>query len=100
MLSAQGTMQHATCRMQDAPRAAVAALLCLPWLASAAPLAPAERPRPTRTQVGDGVYLFTTPGYGDVGLDGNSVAAGSTMKRPARWTIGLPPSRRNETTTC
>ena len=33
-----------------------------------------ERPRPTRIQVADGVYLYRTPSYGEVGLDGNSVA--------------------------
>jgi cyclase len=33
----------------------------------------AERPAPRRTQVADGVYLFQTAPYGDVGLDGNSV---------------------------
>ena len=32
-----------------------------------------DRPGPTRIAVADGVYLFTTPAYGDVGLDGNSV---------------------------
>jgi cyclase len=32
-----------------------------------------SRPAPTKINVADGVYLFTTPGYGDVGLDGNSV---------------------------
>jgi glyoxylase-like metal-dependent hydrolase (beta-lactamase superfamily II) len=34
----------------------------------------AERPSPTRTEVAPGVYLFSTPSYGDVGLDGNSIA--------------------------
>jgi len=32
------------------------------------------RPVPTRIQVTDGVYLFRSAPYGDVGLDGNSVA--------------------------
>jgi len=32
------------------------------------------RPSPVRTQLADGVYLFQTAPYGDVGLDGNSVA--------------------------
>jgi cyclase len=31
------------------------------------------RPAPTMTQIADGVFLFSTPSYGDVGLDGNSV---------------------------
>jgi glyoxylase-like metal-dependent hydrolase (beta-lactamase superfamily II) len=39
-----------------------------------APAASAGHPPPTRTQVADGVYLFRTEPYGDVGLDGNSVA--------------------------
>jgi cyclase len=30
-------------------------------------------PAPTKTEVADGVFLFQTPPYGDVGLDGNSV---------------------------
>ena len=36
-----------------------------------------ERPsgaRPSRTELAPGVFLFSTPPYGDVGLDGNSVA--------------------------
>lgn len=33
-----------------------------------------ERPAPTRTAIADGVYLFQTAPYGEVGLDGNSVA--------------------------
>jgi len=32
------------------------------------------RPAPTRTEIGGGIYLFVSPPYGDVGLDGNSVA--------------------------
>jgi len=32
-----------------------------------------RRSAPERIQVADGVYLFVTPPYGDVGLDGNSV---------------------------
>ena len=32
------------------------------------------RPVPTKTQIADGVYLFQTAPYGEVGLDGNSVA--------------------------
>jgi glyoxylase-like metal-dependent hydrolase (beta-lactamase superfamily II) len=32
------------------------------------------RPRPKRVEVVPGVHLFMTPPYGDVGLDGNSVA--------------------------
>jgi glyoxylase-like metal-dependent hydrolase (beta-lactamase superfamily II) len=32
------------------------------------------RPVPTRVQIAEGVYLFRSAPYGDVGLDGNSVA--------------------------
>src|SRR5947207_10665940 len=32
------------------------------------------RPAPTRIEVGRGIYLFITRPYGDVGLDGNSIA--------------------------
>jgi glyoxylase-like metal-dependent hydrolase (beta-lactamase superfamily II) len=35
--------------------------------------APVTRPAPTKTRVAEGVYLFATAPYGDVGLDGNSV---------------------------
>jgi len=38
-----------------------------------APAHALEHPAPTRTQVADGIYLFATPPYGDVGLDGNSI---------------------------
>jgi len=33
-----------------------------------------NRPAPTRTELAPGIFLFTTPSYGDVGLDGNSIA--------------------------
>jgi glyoxylase-like metal-dependent hydrolase (beta-lactamase superfamily II) len=33
-----------------------------------------NRTGPTRTALAPGIYLFSTPGYGDVGLDGNSIA--------------------------
>jgi cyclase len=33
-----------------------------------------NRPAPSRTEVAAGVIVFTTPSYGDVGLDGNSIA--------------------------
>src|SRR6059058_2153219 len=32
------------------------------------------RPSPERITVADGVYLFVSKPYGDVGLDGNSIA--------------------------
>ena len=34
----------------------------------------APRPAPKKTQIADGVFVFQTPPYGDVGLDGNSSA--------------------------
>jgi cyclase len=33
-----------------------------------------NRPAPTRTEIAPGIHLFQTPPYGDVGLDGNSIA--------------------------
>jgi cyclase len=38
------------------------------------PAAAQNRPAPTRTELAPGIFLFTTQPYGDVGLDGNSVA--------------------------
>jgi glyoxylase-like metal-dependent hydrolase (beta-lactamase superfamily II) len=38
------------------------------------PAAGQIRPAPSRTELAPGIFLFTTPAYGDVGLDGNSVA--------------------------
>ena len=32
------------------------------------------RPAPARLKVADGIYLFRTAPYGEVGLDGNSIA--------------------------
>jgi hypothetical protein len=29
---------------------------------------------PSRTELAPGIFLFSTPPYGDVGLDGNSIA--------------------------
>jgi glyoxylase-like metal-dependent hydrolase (beta-lactamase superfamily II) len=39
------------------------------------PIVPAgqTRPAPARTKIADGIFLFTTPPYGDVGLDCNAV---------------------------
>jgi glyoxylase-like metal-dependent hydrolase (beta-lactamase superfamily II) len=45
-----------------------AALLLMPLAAVAA-----GRPAPKKTTIAEGVFLFSTPAYGDVGLDGNSV---------------------------
>jgi len=36
-----------------------------------------NRPAPARTEISPGIFLFSTPRYGDVGLDGNSVAVTS-----------------------
>lgn len=44
-------------------------LLALPFAVSAA-----ERPAPVTTRIAEGVYLFQTAPYGEVGLDGNAVA--------------------------
>jgi cyclase len=46
---------------------------CAVLLATAVAV-PSQRPAPTRTEVSPGVFLYQTPSYGDVGLDGNSVA--------------------------
>ena len=36
--------------------------------------APPDRPAPIRSEIADGVFLFRTAPYGEVGLDGNSIA--------------------------
>jgi glyoxylase-like metal-dependent hydrolase (beta-lactamase superfamily II) len=43
-------------------------------LACSISLTAQNRPGPTRTELAPGIFLFITPGYGDVGLDGNSIA--------------------------
>jgi cyclase len=48
--------------------------LCALMLLAVLDAQPQSRPAPTKTQVADGVYLFQTAPYGEVGLDGNSVA--------------------------
>src|SRR5258706_16198394 len=40
-------------------------------------LAAQNRTPPARTELAPGIFLFSTPGYGDVGLDGNSIAVTS-----------------------
>ena len=45
--------------------------------ALASPPAPVHDP-PRTVRVADGIYVFITPPYGDVGLDGNSIAIVST----------------------
>ena len=59
--------------------------LLLPGAAAAA-----ERPAPTRTQVADGIYLFQTSPYGEVGLDGNSVVIVSSAGVLVFDTNGTP----------
>ena len=48
------------------------ALLCV--LTCSLSLTAQNRPAPTKTEIAPGIFLFTTPAYGDVGLDGNSIA--------------------------
>jgi cyclase len=48
------------------------AIVCL--AAAGATVAAIERPAPKQIQVADGIFLFQTAPYGDVGMDGNSVA--------------------------
>lgn len=43
-------------------------------LVGTAPALTQERPAPTRTEIAPGIHVFRTAPYGDVGLDGNSVA--------------------------
>jgi cyclase len=38
------------------------------------PVAAQNRTAPSRIELAPGIFLFTTPSYGDVGLDGNSIA--------------------------
>lgn len=52
--------------------AKIAAGLCL--IVVPTPADTATLPPPTKVAVADGIYLFRTAPYGDVGLDGNSVA--------------------------
>ena len=52
-----------------------ATVVCLLMISPAVRLLDAQSPPvPTRVTVAPGVYLFQTAPYGDVGLDGNSVA--------------------------
>jgi glyoxylase-like metal-dependent hydrolase (beta-lactamase superfamily II) len=48
--------------------------LVLPALSGPRPLPAQGHAPPRRIQVADGVHVFVTPPYGDVGLDGNAVA--------------------------
>jgi cyclase len=49
------------------------ALVAIAGVASVSTLT-AQRPEPIRIQIAEGIYLFRTAPYGDVGLDGNSIA--------------------------
>ena len=51
--------------------AALVALTCFLFVLSASGQSSRA---PTRTELAPGIFLFTTPSYGDVGLDGNSIA--------------------------
>jgi glyoxylase-like metal-dependent hydrolase (beta-lactamase superfamily II) len=55
--------------MRRSPRLALCLAVLLLPLASAGQ----TRPAPTKTQIAEGVFLFSTAPYGDVGLDGNSI---------------------------
>jgi len=46
----------------------LAALLC------SVSLTAQNRPAPAKTEIAPGIVMFATPSYGDVGLDGNSIA--------------------------
>src|SRR4051794_294827 len=46
----------------------------LTLLLCSVPLTARNRAAPSATEVAPGVILFSTPSYGDVGLDGNSIA--------------------------
>lgn len=49
-------------------------LLGLVCLACSLTVTAQQRSAPTRTEIAAGVHLFTSKSYGDVGLDGNSIA--------------------------
>src|SRR5690349_13066196 len=45
-----------------------------PVLACSIAVIAQERTPPARTEISPGIYVFATPRYGDVGLDGNAIA--------------------------
>jgi glyoxylase-like metal-dependent hydrolase (beta-lactamase superfamily II) len=51
-----------------------AVFLVLACLACSLTVTAQNRPAPTRTEIAPGIHLFATAPYGDVGLDGNSIA--------------------------
>src|SRR5690349_16538551 len=64
-----------TTAIRSSRSALVAVVVAATWLAVAAQSA---RPAPKRTEIAPGIHLFETSSYGDVGLDGNSIAVLST----------------------
>src|SRR5205809_5143039 len=77
-------------RMRRVPAAVVLAVLAAVALA-----ADYVRPAPRRIDVAEGVYLFVSPPYGDVGLDGNSVAIVGRETVLVFDTNGTPASAAN-----
>lgn len=62
-------------RSRPRQRAARRSLLpCLAFLSCSISIGAQNRPAPTRTELAPGVFLYATAPYGDVGLDGNSIA--------------------------
>jgi cyclase len=53
---------------------AIAAMLCV---LAVMPAAQPAAVTPTKTELAPGIFLFSRPGYGDVGLDGNSIVVTS-----------------------
>ena len=80
-----------------APRAAAGICLWLLFFISqSVPLLAADFGKTTTQKVADGaVYIFTTTGYGDVGLSGNSVAVISNDGVLVFDTSGTPATARN-----
>jgi cyclase len=73
------------CRRRLGGTIAMLGLAVLPATAGAQVLGP-----PQRVQVAEGIYVFITPPYGDVGLDGNSVVILSTEGVVVFDTNGTP----------
>src|SRR3954469_17789627 len=72
-------------------------LLTLAICCAAAAAVPADyaRPAPQKIEITSGVYLFVSRPYGDVGLDGNSVAIVGTSAVLVFDTNGTPASAAN-----
>ena len=70
---------------------------CALILLAAALFSPADyvRPAPKRIDVAQGIYLFVSPPYGDVGLDGNSIAIAGDTGVLVFDTNGTPASAAN-----